>query len=88
MNESSQLSRRRRLLKSAMLLAGATLTSGLGVTNSLAQQKATKEAMKYQDKPSGDKQCSNCSQFTAPSGCKIVEGTVSPQGYCIAWVKK
>jgi hypothetical protein len=87
MDESSQRTRR-RMLKSAMLLAGATLTSGLGVTNSLAQQKATKEAMKYQDKPSGEKQCSNCSQFTAPSGCKIVEGTVSPQGYCIAWVKK
>ena len=54
----------------------------------LAQAKATKEAMKYQDKPSGDKQCSNCLQFVAPDGCKVVDGTVSPSGYCIAWVKK
>ncbi len=44
--------------------------------------------MKYQDKPDGDKQCSNCLHFQPPSGCAIVEGTVAPQGYCIAWVKK
>ena len=44
--------------------------------------------MKYQDSPSGDKQCSNCTHFQPPSGCAIVEGSVAPQGYCIAWVKK
>ncbi len=44
--------------------------------------------MKYQDKPNGSMQCDNCSQFVAPNSCKVVEGTISPQGYCIAWVKK
>ena len=44
--------------------------------------------MKYQDKPNGDKQCSNCGQFTPLNGCKVVDGTISPQGYCIVWVKK
>jgi hypothetical protein len=78
---------RRRLLQSAIVMAGATLTAGIGVKNSFAQQKASKEAMKYQDKPNGDKQCSNCAQFTAPNGCKVVDGTISPQGYCIVWVK-
>ena len=79
---------RRRLLQSAMVMAGATLTAGIGVKNSLAQQKASKEAMKYQDKPNGAQQCSNCAQFIPPNGCKVVDGTISPQGYCIAWVKK
>jgi hypothetical protein len=54
----------------------------------LAQQKASKATMKYQDTPNGDKECSNCLQFVPPKGCKVVEGDVSPKGYCIAWVKK
>ena len=87
MNDSTHASRR-QVLKGAMLLAGASLSARRGVTNSFAQTKASKEAMKYQDKPSGDKQCNNCLQFVAPNSCKIVEGTVSPSGYCIAWVKK
>ena len=44
--------------------------------------------MKYQAKPNGDQKCSNCLQFEPPKGCKVVEGDVSPEGYCIAWVKK
>ena len=80
---------RRSVLRRVALLAGAALTATVVRNNdALAQAKATKEAMKYQDKPSGDKQCGNCLQFVAPNGCKVVEGTVSPSGYCIAWVKK
>ena len=45
-------------------------------------------AMKYQDKPNGDMHCSNCMQFVPPASCKVVEGVISPNGYCIAWVKK
>ena len=87
MDDRCKLSRR-LVLRRVALLAGAALTASVVQTNdALAQQKATKEAMKYQDKPSGDKQCSNCSQFVAPGSCKIVEGSVSPSGYCIAWVK-
>ena len=79
---------RRRVLELAVLLAGAGLTASvLPAREALAQQKASKESMKYQDKPNGDKQCSNCSFFTPPNGCKIVEGTISPQGYCVAWQK-
>jgi hypothetical protein len=44
--------------------------------------------MKYQDKANGDMRCDNCMQFVAPSSCKVVDGTISPSGYCIAWVKK
>ena len=88
MDEKPRLSRR-SVLRAAALLAGATLTATLAPAGeALAQQKASKEAMKYQDKPNGDQQCSNCLQFVAPNGCKVVEGSISPQGYCIAWVKK
>ena len=88
MDDHCKLSRR-SVLRRGAFLAGAILTANVVPDReALAQQKASKDAMKYQDKPSGDKQCSNCLQFVAPSGCKVVEGSVSPSGYCIAWVKK
>ena len=88
MNDDTELSRR-RLLKRAVVLAGASLTASVVPgKDALAQAKVSKETSKYQDKPSGDKQCSNCAQFVPNNGCKIVEGTISPQGYCMLWVKK
>jgi hypothetical protein len=53
-----------------------------------AQQKVSKEAMKYQDKPNADQRCDGCMQFVAPSSCKVVDGTISPSGWCMAWAKK
>ena len=88
MDDQRKLSRR-SLLARAASLAGATLAGTvIPIELASAQQKASKEAMKYQDKPNGDMRCDNCMQFVAPSSCKVVDGTVSPQGYCIAWVKK
>jgi hypothetical protein len=79
---------RRHILKGVVVLAGAALASSLGTRDARAQKKASKESMKYQDKPNMDKQCSNCSQFVSPDSCNIVEGTISPRGYCVAWQKK
>ena len=78
---------RRIVLKSAVVLAGAAC-AGVAQRQALAQGKVAKAAMKYQDHPNGDQKCSNCMQFVAPDSCKIVEGKISPDGYCIAWVKK
>jgi hypothetical protein len=88
MDDNPKLSRR-SVLRGAALLASAALTAKLVPSKeALAQQKASQEAMKYQDKPNGDKRCSNCLNFIPSSSCTIVEGTVSPNGYCLAWAKK
>jgi hypothetical protein len=88
MEDNPELARR-WLLKGAALLAGVSLTASLVPSrDALAQQKVAKDLMKYQDKPNGDKQCSNCAQFIPNNSCKVVEGTISPQGYCIVWQKK
>lgn len=80
---------RRSLLVQAALLAGTAMTfSVIPSKQASAQQKASKEVMKYQDKPNGDQRCSNCMQFVAPASCKVVDGVINPNGYCIAWVKK
>jgi hypothetical protein len=88
MNEKTKLSRR-SLLRRAVGLAGVSLAGAvIPIRLASAQQKVSKEAMKYQDKPNGDMRCDNCMQFVAPSSCKVVDGTISPNGYCLAWVKK
>jgi hypothetical protein len=75
-------------MKAAALLAGTTVIAGVMGTKEALAQKASKASMQYQDKPNGDKQCSNCAQFIPTNSCQIVEGTISPQGYCISWQKK
>ncbi len=80
---------RRSALRAAALLAGIALTASMVPSKeALGQQKASKQSMQYQDKPNGDKQCSNCLHFIPSNSCAIVEGTISPKGYCVAWVKK
>ncbi len=83
---------RRTLLKGAAVAAGAAIASAF--TGKAHAAKASKAAMKYQDKPNGDEQCSNCKFFIpgetpkANGTCQIVEGSISPQGWCTAYVKK
>lgn len=82
---------RRTLLKGAVGITGVALASALTVK---AQAKATKAAMKYQDEPKGDQKCSDCKFFipgktSAANGtCQVVEGSISPQGWCTAYTKK
>jgi hypothetical protein len=78
---------RRCLLRNAALAAGGVAVLGTAL-NRPAAAKATQKAVAYQDTPHGAQQCDNCSQFTAPDGCKVVEGTVSPKGWCKVYVKK
>jgi hypothetical protein len=80
---------RRSVLKSAVLMAVTASVGTLAAHKKApAQQKASKATMKYQDRPNGEMKCSNCLQFEPPASCKVVEGTISSDGYCIAWAKK
>jgi hypothetical protein len=80
---------RRSFLSGAALLAGAAATQALIVAKEAnAQQKVPQASVKYQDKPNGDQRCENCLQFVAPNSCKVVDGTISPNGWCAIWVKK
>jgi hypothetical protein len=44
--------------------------------------------VQYQKMPKGDQQCSKCAQFVAPNACQIVDGTIVPDGWCIAFAPK
>jgi len=82
---SSAISRRIVLLRSAGCAAGAA-ASLLPMRRAKAKMKQS--SVEYQDTPKGDQQCSNCSLFQEPDACTIVDGSISPAGWCKFWVKK
>lgn len=47
-----------------------------------SQAKLTKQQAEYEDKPRDIRMCSTCTFFEPPKGCKVVEGDVSPDGWC------
>jgi High potential iron-sulfur protein len=50
-----------------------------------AADKMTKARAQYQDRPNGIYSCATCTLFEKPNGCKVVEGEVSPDGWCTAF---
>jgi hypothetical protein len=60
----------------------------IGTSRPAQAAKASQKVVKYQDTPKGEQRCENCELFEAPSSCKTVDGTVSPQGWCIVYRKK
>jgi len=88
MDEQRKLTRR-AFFRGAATVAGAALAGTvIPIRIANAQQKASKKSMQYQDKPKGDQECDKCMQFVAPDSCKVVDGKISPKGWCIAFTKK
>ena len=76
---------RRHVLTAALGTAGVSVIGSLTPANAA---KAPQKAVKYQETPKGDQSCENCALFEAPSSCKTVDGTVSPNGWCMVYRKK
>ncbi len=79
---------RRALLRNAALIGGATALGSAAIAPRAHAAGIPKGAVQYQDTPHGDERCGNCLQFIPPSSCKVVEGKISPDGWCNIWVKK
>jgi hypothetical protein len=73
---------RRYVLCSALSGAFAMLAS---CGTARASDKMTREQAQYQDQPKGINMCSTCTLFEPPKSCKVVEGDVSPDGWCKAF---
>ena len=85
-------STRRTFLQGMIVLPA--LAGLLTAAASADASKASKAAMHYQDSPNGTSQCSGCKYFvpgesaTAAGSCQIVDGSISPKGYCMAFTAK
>ena len=81
---------RRTLLGGAALALGAAACGMPRAAGAQPRQKAqpqkqdkvSKADAKYQDQPNGQQRCEICLQFRPPGGCELVEGRISPKGWC------
>ena len=87
--EDKKLSRRAFLRRAATIAgaAGAATVIPIHVANAQSG-KADKKSMQYQDTPKNNQECDACVYFQAPNKCGIVEGDISPKGWCAAFNAK
>ncbi|WP_346839011.1 high-potential iron-sulfur protein [Microbulbifer sp. SAOS-129_SWC] len=88
MSEEKRKLQRRKFLKLAgcsMILLPAAM---IATDRASAQSKVSKETVKYQDSPKDGKKCSACQFFVAPGSCQLVEGSISPDGWCSLFAPK
>lgn len=78
---------RRGLLRSVLSVASAVPFLGLNAGSSEAGTMS-KVAVAYQDTPHGSQRCDTCRLFKPPKSCQVVEGSISPGGWCRLWVTK
>jgi hypothetical protein len=77
---------RRSVLEGAIRVGGAVPV--LAITTRRAAAKMSKRDSGYQDSPKGNQHCATCAQFQRRNTCQIVEGVVSPNGWCRIWQQK
>ena len=75
---------RRLFLRAALLGAGAVLG---GPVRAYAEAEApppqmTQQEAAYQDAPRNGLSCASCSFFRPPRACAVVQGDISPVGWC------
>ena len=92
MREARNALSRRRFIGAAVILpALGGLLSG---ATSADASKASQASMHYQPTPNGTMHCSECKFFIpgqdaqSNGTCQIVDGSISPNGYCIAFTSK
>jgi len=83
---------RRTFLEGAIVLpALAAALTGVAAADA---SKAPQAQMHYQSTPSGNMHCALCKFFipgkdaTSNGTCQIVDGSISPNGYCMAYSPK
>jgi predicted transglutaminase-like cysteine proteinase len=74
---------RRTLVAAA--LAATSLISARGAS---AGTKVSQPVVHYQLAAKDGQECDECAHFSAPGACELVEGNISPHGWCRLWTKK
>ncbi|PLY11024.1 MAG: iron oxidase oxidoreductase [Arcobacter sp.] len=78
----NKLLNRRGFFKSMAFLGLVTLST------TPLHAKGSKKQFKYQDSPKNGEICKDCMHFEPKSNtCKVVEGSISPNGWCTLFRK-
>jgi hypothetical protein len=92
MAERPQPLTRRTFLGAVVILPA--LASLLSAEASADASKASQASMHYQTSPNGNMHCSLCKYFipgqdaSSNGTCQVVDGSISPNGYCMAFNAK
>ena len=87
----TSFSRRTLLRDGAMLMTSLAAIPIVLVSTTARASKASKSDFHYQDQPREGKKCADCAAYvanasgSAPGACKIVDGPVNPNGWCMAY---
>ena len=90
-DQSSRISRRSLMAEgtAALVVGGAVALWTIARASQVeAATKVTPAMASYQTSPKGDAKCETCSHFQAPSSCDLVDGPISPNGWCSLFEKK
>jgi hypothetical protein len=87
MRDKTQASRRGILRTGLAILAGGVVATAARAQDS-GDSKVDQSAVQYQTTPNNGAMCSTCVNFVAPNACKVVAGTISPNGWCVAYAPK
>lgn len=87
---------RRDVLKGIAITAGVVAVGAVTGVNPIGAAHAAgkcpgttpKAALQYRPHPNGKDHCAVCANFIAPHCCKVVAGSVVPDGYCLAFIPK
>ena len=71
-----------------VLLAAAGGGAGAGADDHRSAGQDGAGRRELSDGAEGRQAVRRCNFFIAPNACKMVDGDISPTGYCILWVKK
>jgi hypothetical protein len=85
-NNCQRISRRVLLSGTVLVLGAAAATTA--ASQATAQEKMAQADAKYQGTPKDDQRCDGCTLFQPPNACKVVQGEISPSGWCQLFVKK
>ena len=88
MEKPNDTSRRNVVRAGLGLLAAGTTAVATSRTARAQDQKIAQNLVQYQEMPKDGAQCNKCVNWVDPNACKIVEGTINPMGWCVAYAPK
>ena len=87
-NEQSGRVSRRDFLNIAAVGGCALAAAGMAGRASAAPKKFSQQQAHYQPIPKSGQRCQSCALWQSPTACQVVEGQVSPAGWCILYQPK
>ena len=79
---------RRGLLRRGAFFAGGAVVAGGILVAAPASAKVSQKGVSYQATPKGAARCDNCKFWKPPAACTLVDGVISPAGWCTLYAKK